>query len=578
LDGDGSHHFPIGFLSFLFEVAMKIRSISMLAAAIAVCTVTVFTEFAQTPAEFDSDALRPDQIVDRSIQREQELMRALTKYAPMVETYIQNLEPDRDLGVIPAGDKYFLAKLDLKHGLQDNSLLPAPGFAAKTKQLLTSAFSVQFLPRGFASMIFIDQKNFDRANYSFTYIRREFLGQVRCVVFDVKPKITTHIAKFTGRIWIEDQNFNIVRFDGTYTPSAGSNDYFHFDSWRENLTQDLWLPTYIYTEESNFPYFMSTRKLHFKGQTRLWGYNATGMNRQQELTEISVESDRVQDTADANENPTPVQNLRSWERQAEDNTLSRIQNAALLAPEGPVDQVMETVLNNLEVTNNLDIEPPVRARILMTTPLESFTVGNTIVLSRGLIDVLPDEASLAAILAHELAHISLGHQIDTSYSFSDRLIFDDKQTFKWLTLKRDEKEEAAADAKAAEFMKASPYKDKLGNAGLFLRALQSRAPKLSNLLTPHLGNMIASGGKVRRMAELMAEAPALETNKVEQIAALPLGSRLHVDPWNDHIELIQAKPLTPLFAREKMPFEVSPVFLNLKRQNTAQSAAQTLTK
>jgi hypothetical protein len=45
--------------------------------------------------------------------------------------------------------------------------------------------------------------------------------------------------------------------------------------------------------------------------------------------------------------------------------------------------------------------------VLLTTPLESFVVGRTIILSRGLLDVLPDEATLAAVLAHELAHIVL---------------------------------------------------------------------------------------------------------------------------------------------------------------------------
>jgi hypothetical protein len=92
-----------------------------------------------------------------------------------------------------------------------------------------------------------------------------------------------------------------------------------------------------------------------------------------------------------------VEAFRSWERQAEDNVLQRLEVAGLLAPEGPVNKVLETVINNLEVTNNLDIQPPVRARVLLTTPVESFAVGHTIVLSRGFIDVLPDEASLALV-------------------------------------------------------------------------------------------------------------------------------------------------------------------------------------
>jgi hypothetical protein len=551
----------------------------MLAVAAAICAGTVLTEFAQSQEEANPSGLRVDQVVDRMIQRERALVTTLSSYTPLVETYIQNMEPDHELGAVPVSDKYFLAKLDLKKGIRDSSLLPAPGFAAKTKLLLTSIFSIQYLPRGFASMIIIDDKSFDRSNYDFTYVRREFLGEVRCFVIDVKPKGTSQKAKFIGRLWAEDRDFNIVRINGTYTPSFGSNNYFHFDSWRENLTAGLWLPSYIYTEESDFPYFMGTRKLNFKGLTRLWGYNIGRTNQQQELTAVSVESDHVQDNvADTNEAPTPVQSLRAWERQAEENTLERIQSAGLLAPKGPVDQIMETVLNNLEVTNNLNIDPGVRARVLLTLPLESFTVGHTVVVSRGLIDVLPDEASLATVLAHELAHISLGHQIDTKYSFSDRLLFEDEQTFKWLTLKRDEKEETEADTKAAEFMKSSPYKDKLGNAGLFLHALELRGPKLTNLLSPHLGNLIVRGGKVRRMADLMAEAPALEMKKTEQIAALPLGSRLRLDSWDDHVELISAKPVAPQYAREKIPFEVSPVFLNLKRQGKAQEATQAVTK
>lgn len=557
---------------------MKRRFFSMLAVAAAISAVTVLTEYAQTPAEPSPSGLRADQVVDRMVQRERELLRSLSTYTPLVETYIQNMQPDRELGAVPVSDRYFLAKLDLKNGVRDNSLLPAPGFAAKTKSVLTSIFSIQFLPRGFASMILIEDKNFDRANYDFTYVRQEFLGEVRCLVFDVKPKGKAERAKFVGRIWAEDRDFNIVRINGTYAPSSGSTNYFHFDSWRENLAADLWLPTYVYTEESDVPYFMGTRKLQFKGQTHLWGYNIGHGNQQQELTAVSVESDRVQDSHDAVEVPTPVQSLRAWERQAEDNTIERIERAGLLAPPGPVDQVMQTVLNNLEVTNNLEIEPGVRARVLLTMPLESFTIGHTVVLSRGLIDVLPDEASLATILAHELAHIALGHQIDTKYSFNDRLLFEDTDTFKWLSLKRDEKEEAEADSKAAQFMKASPYKDKLGNAGLFLQALAVRAPKLPNLLEPHLGNFIAHGKKVQRMTELMAAAPALEMKKTEQIAALPLGSRLHVDSWDNHVELISTKSPAPQFAREKIPFEVAPVLLYLKRQNGVAPASQALTK
>ena len=142
-----------------------------------------------------------------------------------------------------------------------------------------------------------------------------------------------------------------------------------------------------------------------------------------------------------------MQAQRSWDRQAEDNVIDRLERIGLMAPKGEVDKVLETVVNNLEVTNNIDIEPDVRCRVMMTSTLESFTVGHTIVLSRGLIDVLPDEASLATMIAHELSHVVLGHRIDSNYAFFDQLLVDDKDTFRHFGFARTPEEEKAANAK-----------------------------------------------------------------------------------------------------------------------------------
>ena len=145
----------------------------------------------------------------------------------------------------------------------------------------------------------------------------------------------------------------------------------------------------------------------------------------------------------------------------------------MLAPEGDVDQILQTVVNNLEVTNNIDLPRPVRTRVLLTAPLETFSVGNTIVISRGLVDVLPDEASLAAVLSHELAHIVLGHNLGSKYAFNDRMLFSDDSTYQNLGFKHIPEEETAADKKAVDLLKNSPYAQKLDNVGLFLKALQA---------------------------------------------------------------------------------------------------------
>jgi len=516
------------------------------------------------------------QIVEKFVTKEAALSATMKEMHPLVETYIQNLEKDDELAFHPTGDRYFLGKLDYKPtAIKERAFEDQTGrTSAATNSILDrlkQIYSVKYLPEGFEQMLVIGGQ-FGRNNYNFEYVRREFLGAVRCLVFDVMPK-KGGAGTFKGRIWVEDQDYNIVRFNGTYGPSTMTKMFFHFDSWREYMGPGLWLPAFVYTEESDMGYLAGQRHLRFKGQTRLWGYNVGKSNAQNELTTLTVESDQVRDNVDEAEGMSPVRALRAWERQAEDNVIQRLEKAGLLAPDGEVNKVLETVITNLEVTNNLDIQPEVRARVLLTSPLESFTIGHTIVISRGLIDVLPDEASLATILARELAHIALGHRLDTKYAFSDRMLFDDPEAFHSVYLRRDEKEENDADMKAAVLLNNSPYKDKLGNAGLFLKAVDQRAPVLAHLLMPHMGNTMIKGHQVQRLAALKEAAPKLEMTKVDQIAALPLGGRVRVDPWSAKVEMMKSKPVALLSAREKMPFEVTPIYLYLTRQTGAPQTA-----
>jgi hypothetical protein len=422
---------------------------------------------------------------------------------------------------------------------------------------------MKFLPLGFAQMVMLDT-NFDRRDYDFKFVRREFLGEVRCLVMDVQPKEKAASGKFIGRIWVEDQGYNIVRFNGTYSASSRFAFYLHFDSWRLNIRPGVWLPTYIYSEESDLKYRFG-QKLKFKSQTRLWGYDTSAMDSNSEFSEIMVESSDqdVRDKSEVRQDASPTESQREWEHQAERNITDRLQKIGLLAPPGEVEKVLLTVVNNLEITNNIDLQPEVNCRLLLTTPLESFTIGHTIVISRGLLDVLPDEASLAMVLSHELSHVVLGHKLDTKMAFNDRLFFPDEKTFQTLEFTRNPEDEAAADKKAIELLNNSPYKDKLAVPGLFLRMVQLRAPNLKQLIRSHLGNSLHDSGY--RLESIAQSAPALDFKKLDQIAALPLGGRVKVDAWTNKAALLKSKPVALVSAAEKMPFEVTPFFPYLTR-------------
>jgi hypothetical protein len=243
--------------------------------------------------------------------------------------------------------------------------------------------------------------------------------------------------------------------------------------------------------------------------------------------------------------------------------VERLQVAGLMAPDGEVDQILQTVANNLLLSNDLDLAG-IRCRVLLTTPLESFVVGRTIVLSRGLLDVLPDEATLAAVLAHELGHIVLYHSVGAGSLSGLTLPFSDLEIFAHLNFRFDPAEEADADKKGLELFLKSPYKAQLANAGLFLEALEARSTQLPNLVHGRFSNDFGSSHLVKMQA--LANLPRhLQMDRLDQISALPLGSRIRVNPWSDGIEMLKIQPVRPLSASEKMPFEVSPFFPYLKR-------------
>jgi hypothetical protein len=520
-----------------------------------------------------------DQVVDRVILREKELIKFLSPRTPVVETYLQNLTQDPQLGPIPQDDHYFLGRMDLSESIDRSDYLDGKGKDTKNESMekhllgeFTKKFKFQYQPLGFSWMIFADRTDFDRGHYDFHYVRREFVGDVRCLVFDLTPKKDAGRGRFLGRIWVEDQDFNIVRLNGTYARPQRNNYYFHMDAWRLNLVPGYWVPSYIYSEEGDFT-AGHINKIAFKAQTRMWGYNLKTGAANDELTNIRVDS--VKDDTPSAQDATPLAAEREWQQQAEDNVVERLERAGLLAPEGDVDKILQTVVNNIEITNNIELPRPVRTRVLTTSPLETFSVGNTIVVSRGLIDVLPDEGSLAMVLSHELAHIVLGHNLGSQYAFNDRMLFSDEVTYQNLGFKHIPEEEAAADKKAIEMLKNSPYAQKLDSAGLFIKALQARAPQLSALLQAHLGNNIAENGTVTRLAQLATSAPALDWNKLDQIAALPLGGRVKLNPWDDKVEIVKSQPVAITSARDKMPFEVTPFYPRLTRYAPPSATAAT---
>jgi hypothetical protein len=501
-------------------------------------------------------------VLSHVTETENAFIKDMTQYKPLVETYIQFLRPVAEGHEEISDDAYFIGNAEFSGNVDYKSFNPEKTFGLGALNFLKKSDKPRLIPKGFAQMALIDHQGIGTDHYDFENPHGEFLGEVRCIAMDMKPKAHEPAGRFVGRIWVEDRTFHVVRFSGIYTFSRPGR-YFHFNSYREQVGPGLWLPSISYIEESAAGGKQSAGDL--KGLVRFWSFAKNGPQKTDTFTDIIVEAPQPPQDAAATE-LSRTEALREWERQAEENTIQRMEKAGLVGPPGDVEQVLDTVLNNLLVTNKIVVDPPLRTRVLLTTPLESFAVGHTLVVSRGFIDVLPSEASLAAVIARELAGVVLGFKSSTMNAFSDRMLFDDQKILRQFTFRRSANEDSQANRKAMEILKNSPYADQLPAVGLFLKALVARMSALPNLILPRIGNPVADQGAAILLPELILQAPKLDPDSTEQISALPLLSRIHLDSWSDRTEMIRAKPVALLSPSEKMPFEIMPVVLALKRQ------------
>ncbi len=521
-------------------------------------------------------------LIQRAIEQEHQTIQLIRKSTPVVQTYIQNMRPDPVLYSVPVSDEYSIARVDFGRAFSAENYSAHSAhhgfFSGTTKYLrdLTKTFRMSYSQTGFMDMMFLDPSGFDQQHYNFSFVRYEFLGSIRTAVFDVQPKPTVKgYGRFFGRIWIQDPEGHIVRFNGTFTGNKSDeiSRYFHFDSWRTNIQPGEWLPTAIYVEETHES--VDRHAQGFRAQTYFWGYSLKLP--QTESTNESIQVENAEDQSAQAQDVSPLEAQRQWVTQAQDNVLDRLTQAGLLAPPSDFDKVLETVTNNIIIGSKLNLPDDIHCRVLLTAPLESLAVGNTILVSKGLIDTLPTEADLAAVLSFQLAQIVLGHHIDTRYAFNDRLLFPDSATFQQINMRHTIADNEAAAKKAVELFNASVYASKSGEVGLYFEQLAARQKALTALLTPRLGDSLLRPDGTPWLSGLTRGAPKLNQNDLTQIAALPLNSHLRIDPWDDKVYQLHPRPAQPLNPGDKMPFQVTPIFYRLQPYQPPAQPAPTST-
>jgi hypothetical protein len=534
-------------------------------------------------------------LIDKAILREKVIIKTIKDRAPLVETYIQNMKPDPVLGQVPDSDQHFLSRVDFKSVINDDTYAvnkatsdgtggSKMGFFKHSLSYvggLGGSLHLTFHEAGFVQMLLMDSNNFDRQHYNFGYVRNDFLGNTPTAVFDVTPiPGKKDFGRFFGRVWIEARNGNVVRFNGDFAGTEeDQKEFYHFDSWRTNVQPDLWLPTSFYVEESD-PKSVS-RTLKFKAINHIWGYVLKVPPPESENTSLDVVG--ATDVSNDAQDVSPLGAQRAWVQQAEDNIVERLFQAGLLDAPSEFDKTLEALANNILAYNNITLSRPIRCRTLLTEPLESLAIGNTIVVSKSLLDttgvVTQDGAqqmgNLNAILAFQIAHIILAHRLDTKYAFNDRLLFPSTTVFNRIPMHHTDADNTAAAKKAMELLGAKELEAGQQYFSLYLQQLQQRVKSLKALNEPMIGDGLVKSDEDSTfwMQAITTKGPKLDMKDLKQQAAMPLASFLRFDPWTDQVYVMHSAFEPLLTAADKMPFEVEPVYLKLSYYKAPADAA-----
>ena len=90
--------------------------------------------------------------------------------------------------------------------------------------------------------------------YNFRYVGKEKIDELNLHVFDVTPKVVPNPKKtkerlFSGRIWVDDQDLQIVKTKGKGVPETKVNKFPVVETYREQIDGRWWFPTYSYADE-----------------------------------------------------------------------------------------------------------------------------------------------------------------------------------------------------------------------------------------------------------------------------------------------------------------------------------------
>jgi hypothetical protein len=262
---------------------MKRVPILLLAATLIFGTVGGFAdEGPLDPAQ--PKGVTPEEIIQRFAAKEKEFKEARDQY-----TYRQDVQvktPD-DNGEY---HEVFDVTFD-DQGKKLKNVVFAP--QSTLERIIMTQEDIDVIENRLPFVLTSDEIN----EYNILYVGQQQEDELHCFVFDIAPKQFEGKKRyFSGRIWVDDHDFQIVKTYGKAVPESRKkkdkeNLFPKFTTWREQIDNTYWFPTYTRADDTlNF----STGGVHVVEVVRYQNYKKFG-----------AKSKILYDGKDVEKNPQP---------------------------------------------------------------------------------------------------------------------------------------------------------------------------------------------------------------------------------------------------------------------------------
>lgn len=238
------------------------RQMNLLKAALFHLIFSIFLTVAPSGLAQGGDNLSQaeiNKIVAAFTAKETQFRQALNQYSFKRDAMIQSL----GMGGQVIGEYRRVSHFtfdDQGNRYEKISFFPMPSFGGVTQEDLDDL--------GGINPFALEPSKIDR--YTFKYSGKEKIDELNLYVFDVTPKVIpspkTKERLFTGRVWVDDQELQIVKTRGKGVPETKINKFPIVETYREQFGGRFWFPTYSYADEELI--FDNAEPLHIRMKVR----------------------------------------------------------------------------------------------------------------------------------------------------------------------------------------------------------------------------------------------------------------------------------------------------------------------